>query len=279
MPREGASQRVAFCYFSGREREIPSELRRKRNSDPGGAETTAATPGFRMSSAGTIRNCVTGATTHWAMRMPRFTVKASEEIDEDHLHLAAIIAVDGAGAVQHRDSRESARPERGRTCASVPEGNSKRGRRNESAAQRRKRHGSFSAMAAARSKLRLRRSGKPAGAGLPHGEVRNGEGQSSSAPRQRFGKRAISATATPRSCPSPAGSRRLRRDEMHAVAIPPHHAGGRRDIIRHQKIAALARRIWPWRAPAPFRFRREPTTRRGRFQHGVRCAREYPGSR
>ena len=48
---------------------------------------------------------MTGAMTSWAMRMPRVIVNGSlAEIDQEHLHLAAVVGVDRAGRVEHGDA-------------------------------------------------------------------------------------------------------------------------------------------------------------------------------
>ncbi len=150
----GIATRAVLLFFLEKRGKFPRNCGENGNQTPGGAKSTAAAPVSRISSAGTIRNCVTGATTHWAMRMPRFTVKASAaEIDEDHLHLAAIIAVDGARAVEHGDSgrkreartRPHLRFRAGGQFENDPVG--MRARPSGGSVT-----GSFSAMAAARSK-------------------------------------------------------------------------------------------------------------------------------
>ena len=53
----------------------------------------------------TLSAAATGATTNWAMRMPRVIVNGrSPRLTKQHLHLAAVVGVDGAGRVEDGDA-------------------------------------------------------------------------------------------------------------------------------------------------------------------------------
>ena len=87
---------VAFNFVS-RERAISALPTEPKPPSPRAVSSSAAT-----SSSST---CSTAATTIWAMRSPRvMTNSAVPVIDQRHLDLAAIIAVDGAGRIQHGDA-------------------------------------------------------------------------------------------------------------------------------------------------------------------------------
>ena len=193
----------------------PASIRRSSRS------RRADRPVASSRSASTSVARVTGATTSWAMRMPRVDLEdAVAEIDQDHLDLAAIVRVDRARRVEHRDAvpqREAgARPD----LALVA------GRELQREAGRDQALGP-----AAQAGSALRRGSRPGGrgrrrrrlhsaaaAGRPCGRRRTPTASSPSAASDHASRAARRAAAPPRPCSASARSRRSSaRDEMDRV--------------------------------------------------------------
>ena len=88
----------------------PSSVRRRFAQAPVEPKPPPARPVAVERPALVERDARDGAMTSCAIRMPRLTANGSRaEIDEEHLHLAAIIRVDRARRVEHRDAVPAAR--------------------------------------------------------------------------------------------------------------------------------------------------------------------------